>query len=199
MCAAALGRLRTDDVGDLAQLWMGVRVDHQGIVAFDYQTVEGVPDTLGKGAETIVSYRWYLADAVFLVVLAGDGSLVESLGNALVNPAFQLGLGRKSYVPTQPMVLGLEKSEPEEILRSYPWLVSARRIRDRVRRQLENEAAQIRLRTVCDCQPDEASVWYADHPVSFEPRRFLRRPVRVDDVPLDVRMLEEEVLGWKST
>lgn len=198
MCAAALGRPRSSDPGDLARLWMGVRVDHPGVVSYDYQTVEGVPNTEGEGAETIVSERWYLADAVFLVALGGDSALLTELEAALRRPAFQLALGRKAFVPTPPLVLGLEDEAPEAVVERYPWVVSAHRVRDRVRRQLE-EGREVRLRTVCDCAPAAASAWYADHPVSFEPRRFLRRPVWIRDVRLRPDMLREEVLGWRST
>ncbi len=198
VCAAALGRPRADDVSDLAALWMGVRVDHQGVVDYDYQTVLDVPDTEGKGAKTVVSERWYLSDAVFLVVLAGDHVLMERLADAIAQPAFPLALGRKSYVPTQPIVLALEEGEPEAILRTYPWLVTAERLRRPVVRAME-EGREVKLRTVRDCPPEDASAWYPDHPLAFEPRRFLRRPVRIEEVRLRSDMLREEVLAWRST
>jgi CRISPR system Cascade subunit CasD len=198
MFAAALGRARGEDITDLARLWLGVRVDHQGVVACDYQTVESVPDTSGRGAETVVSRRWYLADAVFLAAVGGDASLLERLADALVAPAFPIALGRKSYVPTQPVVLGLVAEHPTEVLRRHRWLVSARRVRERMRGRLES-GEQVGLRIVGDCAPEEASTWYPDHPVSFEPRRFLRRPVRVTEVPLRLEMIQEGVLPWRST
>lgn len=198
MCAAALGRSRTADVADLAALWMGVRVDHPGVVRYDYQTILGVPDTEGKGADTVVSERWFLSDAVFLVVLAGDRALLERLADAIRRPVFPLALGRKSYVPTQPIVLALEEVEREAILRTHPWLVTAQRLRRPIVRAVE-EGREVKLRSVRDCAPQDASAWYPDHPLAFEPRRFLRRPVRIEEVSLRSDMLREEVLTWRST
>jgi CRISPR system Cascade subunit CasD len=177
---------------------MGIRVDYQGVVHYDYQTIEGVPDTKGKGAETVVSERWFLSDAVFLVVLKGDPTLLGQLADAITRPVFPLALGRKSYVPTEPIVLGLKEDEPHAVLRTHPWLVSAKRLRRPVERKIE-AGEEVRLRLVYDCPPQDASAWYLDYPLSFQPRRFLRRPVRIEEVPLRPDMLRGEDLAWRST
>ncbi len=109
LLCAALGRDRADPVDDLAALRMGVRVDREGLLMRDYQTATGVliaanakPD-LGR---TVVSPRYYLADAAFLVGLEGsDGTLLAACLAALKAPHWPLALGRKSFLPSQPLWL----------------------------------------------------------------------------------------------
>lgn len=107
LLCAALGRDRAEPVDDLARLRMGVRVDREGALMRDYQTATGVliaatakPD-LGR---TVVSPRFYLSDAAFLVGLEGDElALLEQLNAALRAPYWPLALGRKAFVPSQPV------------------------------------------------------------------------------------------------
>lgn len=110
LLCAALGRDRAEPVDDLARLRMGVRVDREGLLMRDYQTATGVliaanakPD-MGR---TVVSPRFYLADAAFLVGLEGpDLAFLEVLNSALQAPHWPLALGRKSFVPSLPVWLG---------------------------------------------------------------------------------------------
>ena len=111
LLCAALGRDRAEPVIDLAALRMGVRVDREGLLMRDYQTATGVliaatakPD-LGR---TVVSPRFFLADAVFMVGLEGsDLAFLSALNAALQAPHWPLALGRKSFVPSLPVWLGL--------------------------------------------------------------------------------------------
>lgn len=128
MLCAALGRDRTEDVSDLAALRMGVRVDREGYLLRDYQTATGVvAASNGKPdlTRTVVSPRYYLSDAVFLVGLEGDEALLSSAHRALANPVWPLALGRKSFVPSQPVFLpdGLVSVSLEEALVTTPFLV----------------------------------------------------------------------------
>jgi CRISPR system Cascade subunit CasD len=132
LVCAALGRDRKEPVADLAALRMGVRVDREGTPMRDYQTATGVFLASGKAdaKRTVVSPRFYLADAVFLVGLEGtDRSLLESIQNALASPVWTLALGRKSFVPAQPVLLkdGLVEHSLEAALAAYPRLTSSRR------------------------------------------------------------------------
>src|SRR5262245_24766273 len=69
LCAAA-GRPRAEPVADLAALRMAVRVDHEGIMARDFHTAQNVLRADASGlADTVISSRYYLADADFLVGL----------------------------------------------------------------------------------------------------------------------------------
>lgn len=125
LLAAALGRDREEDISDLAALRMGVRVDRKGVLKADYQTAKEVLAADGGALRDVQSWRYYLADAVFLVGLEGAGELLEKLHRALLNPRFPLFLGRKSYVPSPPPYLkdGLRPESLEEALKNYPYLL----------------------------------------------------------------------------
>lgn len=127
LLCAALGRDRSEPVDDLAALRMGVRVDREGVPMRDYQTATGVLVASGKPdfERTVVSPRYYLADAVFLVGLEGSEiDLLKMVHAALREPVWPLALGRKSFVPSMPVYLpdGLVESSLEEALRTWPFL-----------------------------------------------------------------------------
>ena len=127
---AALGRPRSEDVSDLAALRMGVRADREGTMGRDYHTAGGV-DGVARAAggvlkNAVLSNRYYLADADFLVGLEGpDGQFLESLEAALRSPVWQLSLGRKSFLPSVPIYLpgagGIRQSPLREALEQEPW------------------------------------------------------------------------------
>jgi len=105
LVCAALGRDRAQPVHDLARLKMGVRVDREGLLMRDYHTATGVISAAGNVdlKRTVVSPRYYLADAVFLVGLEGiDRGLLEQIHTALRAPVWPLALGRKSFPPGEP-------------------------------------------------------------------------------------------------
>jgi len=52
------------------------------------------------GGGTKMTYRYYLQDMAFSVALQGPESELESVGEALTNPVWDLYLGRKNCVPT---------------------------------------------------------------------------------------------------
>lgn len=127
LICAALGRDRSESVDDIAALRMGVRVDREGVPMRDYQTATGVVvASTGKAdlGRTVVSPRYYLSDAAFLVGLEGDTALLESIQAALIRPVWPLALGRKSFVPGVPVWLvdGLSDQPLREALSSYPRL-----------------------------------------------------------------------------
>ncbi|MCY1273395.1 hypothetical protein D9M68_277580 [compost metagenome] len=128
LVCAALGRDRREPLDDLATLRMGVRVDREGMPMRDYQTATGVLIASGKAdlKRTVVSPRYYLADAAFLVGLEGeDCALLERIRQALFSPVWPLALGRKSFVPGRPVALadGLREEPLEQALAGYPRLV----------------------------------------------------------------------------
>lgn len=129
LVCAALGRDRSEPLDDLTALRMGVRVDREGVPMRDYQTATGVMIATGKAdlRRTVVSPRYYLADAAFLVGLEGDDEkLLARIHAALSSPVWPLALGRKSFVPGMPVWLvdGLSPLPLEQALASYPRLVS---------------------------------------------------------------------------
>ena len=134
LLAAALGYDRENwkNVEPLTRLRMGVRHDRPGILKRDYQTAGcASTDTIIKASgeqstDGVVSDRFYLSDACFLVGFEGsDSNLLQQVLDALLNPKWPLALGRKSYVPAEPVWLpeGLRKDEKlKEALMKYPWI-----------------------------------------------------------------------------
>lgn len=127
LICCALGRDRSEPVADLAELRMGVRVDREGTLMRDYQTATGVRTAAGeeKKNRTVVSPRYFLADAVFLVGLEGSaGELLSRVQAALQAPAWPLYLGRKCFPPGEPVFLpdGLRNESLRTALCDYPWL-----------------------------------------------------------------------------
>jgi len=136
--AAAMGidRENWTDLEPLTHLVMGVRHDRPGVLRRDFQTAGQGTDDAGKGRiikadgkswsdDGIVSQRFYLADAAFLVGLEGeDRPLLESAHQKLADPTWPLFLGRKSYVPAESVFLadGLCDHALKEALAAYPWL-----------------------------------------------------------------------------
>jgi len=53
------------------------------------------------GGGTKMTYRYYLQDARFAVIIEVPDSLVIALTEALINPVYDLYLGRKTCVPTE--------------------------------------------------------------------------------------------------
>lgn len=114
--AAAQGRRRGDPVSDLLALDFTVRVDRPGTIVHDFHTVGGgrlpertVPTAEGgrreKGKTTIVSRRFYLADAVFIVAVTGPDSMVDQVHKALTRPVWAPYLGRRSCPVEHPFLL----------------------------------------------------------------------------------------------
>jgi len=146
LLCAALGRGRAEPVEDLAALRMGVRVDREGALHYDYQTAQEVARASGQGHQsTVVSRKHYLADACFLVGLEGDSALLEEVYVALRNPVWSLCLGRKSYLPSQEVYLpgALQDRSLEVALATYPPLTDPEP--ERYRFVLEAPAGALRL------------------------------------------------------
>jgi len=171
LLCAALGRRREEPVADLAALMMGVRIDREGMVARDYHTAGkgGILKASGQieRKNLIVSSRYYLTDARFLVGMEGDDlDLLTQLHAALRDPHWPLYLGRKAFVPGEPVWLpdGLRPDQTlPEALRTYPW------------RGRASDERPPRLRLVLE-DPNGTEV-RPDQPLSFAERRFAPRRV----------------------
>lgn len=126
LLCAALGRDRAASVDDLAGLRMGVRVDREGIPRREFLTAAGrIMQADGKLKDkVVVSPRYYLSDASFLVGLEGeDEALLVCLDRALATPACPLFLGRKAFAPGRPVRLengSLRLGALLEVLRTHP-------------------------------------------------------------------------------
>ncbi len=115
---AALGWQRNHNISELSQrLRFGTRADREGQLLVDYQTARGT------GTKAYITYRHYLCDALFLVGLQGDLSLLQELSEAIQAPAFPLYLGRRSCPPEGRIVLGiLPEKTLEQAFEEIPLL-----------------------------------------------------------------------------
>lgn len=107
LLCAALGRPRWEPVDDLTALTMGVRVNKEGVLQKDYHTVQDNMRDDGSKVNTTLSDRYYVADADYLVGLEGETALLRQLDAALQAPHWQLYLGRKSFIPSHPVRVGI--------------------------------------------------------------------------------------------
>jgi len=136
LLAAAQGRDRRDDITDLLDLELGIRVDQPGSVLRDYHTVsdyrgrplpsaavnaKGTQKTTSPAKYTHVTQRFYVQDAVFVVAVHGPRPTLDTLSDAVRNPAFPLALGRRSCVPTGRIVIDVRTGGLEQALREVPW------------------------------------------------------------------------------
>lgn len=149
LLCAAMGRDRSEPVDDLARTRMGVRVDREGRISFDFHTAGNVikassnassTPTRSNLVETVVTRRAFLSDAVFLVGLEGEDGLLKRALAGLLDPKWPLYLGRKSFVPSMPAALpdGLSCSGLCEALAGYRYLVSGAPLPDSVRYVIES-------------------------------------------------------------
>lgn len=143
LVCAALGRDRAEAVDDLAALRMGVRVDREGVPMRDYQTATGVVIASSGKADlgrTVVSPRFYLSDAVFLVGLEGERALLERIHLALKQPFWPLALGRKSFVPSAPVHLpsAVVDAPLQQALAQWPLLTEVKTSPSTLRAVLED-------------------------------------------------------------
>jgi CRISPR system Cascade subunit CasD len=122
LLCAALGRPRWESIADIAALKMGVRVNQEGLVQCDYHTIlDSIKSSGGKG-DTVISQRYYVADADYLVGFEGDDrALLENLDAALADPVWQIYFGRKSFVPSRPVQAGIQDLPMEEALKQFPY------------------------------------------------------------------------------
>jgi CRISPR system Cascade subunit CasD len=193
LIAAALGIARDDDasIAELARLRMGVRVDREGTIERDYHTVQNVPDTEGKHNRGVESWRYYLADALFLTVIEGQEIELGRLHQALANPRWPLYLGRRAFLPARPIVSigdppAVTRHPIEEVLATYPWLENQPHIRSAA-----GHGQPSWLRTVTDSNAaDPAAELRNDYPISFASpnRRHGPRLVRIGHVQLTSQM-----------
>lgn len=121
LLAAAQGRRRVDPVEDLVDLKMAARIDQPGTRERDFHTTHSFD---GETAYPL-SDRYYLADAVFVVGLSGETSLIEALNEALVKPKFPLYLGRRAFPPMVPIRPKLSEGNLIDELAAYPWQAAA--------------------------------------------------------------------------
>lgn len=107
--AAAEGLPRGADLSEYHQLVITVRVDHEGELDREFQTALDVVKASG-GTETQIIRRDFLADAAFHAAVEGPEPLIRRIFAALHHPRYPLFLGRKSYLPSIPIIYPGEES-----------------------------------------------------------------------------------------
>ncbi len=178
LLAAAQGRPRSAPIDDLAVLRMGVRVDREGTLLRDYHTAQNVYRAKGGIKPTELSTRYYLSDACFLVGLEGELVLLDALHKALRDPVWSLFLGRRAFVPAEPIWLadGLSAYGLVEALLGYPWLKGEPAMYPLVRMVIEDrQGSEVRM----------------DQPRTFEPRQYA--PRQVDNLYRNVELASESL------
>lgn len=171
LLAAARGLRRTDPLEELLTLRIGVRIDSAGRLERDFQTAQGMP----------LSYRFYLADAVFVAGVEGDPNLLAGLAEALRHPHFPLYLGRRACPPAGPVRPELVNTDLPTALAYRAWWASQQVMSD-------HHHPTVSLNTVLDCPPGEQDAFtIRDDPISFDPRhrQYSWRSVRRSHVEVD--------------
>jgi len=183
----ALGRARADNIDDLIDLTMAIRVDREGQIVYDYHTALDVlraeaKDKITKSnLETVISRRFFISDACFLVGLEKNETiLLEKIISALKTPKWPLFLGRKSFPSSAPICLTDEpiKKPLLEVMKTYPW-----------QGRPKDQPPEV-LRLVYECKFGEGEP-RLDVPISFKFREYRTRYVATEFIPFKPLSLEE--------
>jgi CRISPR system Cascade subunit CasD len=126
---------------------------------------DGKPRAKNGQSLAVLTQRQYLTDASFGVLLEGDATLLKQVAAALENPVWGVWFGRKSCIPTAPVLAGL-KTDLNEALQ---LLIGERPLDSFTRQEDVENFAEGR-----DSLPDM--------PVSFASERRLFSPRRVRTV-----------------
>lgn len=163
LLCCALGWDRSTDLRVFEPLKMGVRVENPGRVELDFHTAQREGD-----ANASISSRYYLSDARFLVGLQGELTFLQTLEKALNNPKWALFLGRKSFVPSLPIVRSIVEGELMVVLQSASWQSLSRG-------DLQRFAHKPALKTVWETLDSREGESITDMPRDFERRRYAVR------------------------
>lgn len=130
LLACAMGLEREDpDIAALSDsISVTVRADRRGKKIEDFQTITGNPLRNAEGKprsgnnNTVISKRTYLQDASFLVVIATSQAWHDRVVMALKNPKWSVCLGRRSCVPSRPVLECVQpkQTDPLKLIRTYP-------------------------------------------------------------------------------
>ena len=182
LLCAALGRPRHQPIADLSALKMGLRIDQPGSIMRDFHTagIDGYYKVSGsvERRNAILSERYYLSDAKFLVGLEGERDKLTVLQAALKKPKWFLFFGRKAFLPAERVWLhdGLRDLDLETALRDYPYLGGEGRENDQLQLLIEDDRNGTIVRN--------------DQPISFKPRRFIPRRLSSQFISLPSRSEE---------
>ncbi len=184
---------KTRTLNDLSTLRLGIRVIREGALRRDYHTAQhvlrakarlrpGKKPSASDLQQTVLSDRYYLSDAYFLVGLESeDKALLVALDQALDKPYWPLSLGRKAFLPSLPMRFSttvnpqsgvVNLSLVEALLSAHdPYLsTSDQTLRFVCDQEINRDGLEDNFVLVSQSQR-------TDVPLSFLPRRFAPRDV----------------------
>lgn len=176
MCCAAIGLPRGSDKEQefLAKFGMvrmtTIAIPKQGTKKElsvrrlqDYHTVQNTRRASGAiNTDCVLTHRQYLTDAVFGVLLEGSATALSEIATALADPKWGLWLGRKTCIPSAPVLIGISETR-DDALR---LLIGEKALESFTRQEEAENFAEGR-----DSIPDT--------PVSFATERRLFSPRRV--------------------
>ena len=194
LLAAACGVDKNDEARDrewlarASKLSMTILAFRRGDRMTDYHTVGArydkddpwqkrmIPTTAdGKPRGTDLTNRDYLTDSVFGAVLSGDDHLVVEMAAGLANPIWGVWLGRKSCIPTEPILSGVFDSEE----------AAREALAERLHGSLERGGGKVAgddsanmAFSIVEALAGEEDETILDVPVSFGKREFHARRIR---------------------
>ena len=77
----------------------------------DYHTVQNTITASGSNKDCHITYRQYLSDSSFGIILEGETGFVKKISVALQDPVWGIFLGRKTCIPSTPVFAGLKDTE----------------------------------------------------------------------------------------
>lgn len=81
----------------------------------DWHTVQNTKRADGGMKDCHITYRQYLTDASFGVLIEGDAVVLKQIAEALADPKWGVWLGRKTCIPSAPVLAGLCESRNEAL------------------------------------------------------------------------------------
>ncbi len=82
----------------------------------DFHTVQNTRRASGSiNKDCVLTHRQYLTDAAFGILLEGNGNFLKLVADALADPKWGIWLGRKTCIPTAPVLAGLKNSREEAL------------------------------------------------------------------------------------
>lgn len=147
LIASAMGRSRTDDLSDLAELRFAVQTVQPGKHLRDFQTMgKKNPKTANP-----IQIKTYLTDAKFIAGLEGSLDMIRNIQRALSHPAYPPFLGRRGCPPAGPIQTQVSDHPLEKAFdSSYPMWIESAYGQVRSDQPIENRRFQSRCETVLD-------------------------------------------------
>jgi len=82
----------------------------------DFHTVQNTRRASGAiNKDCVLTYRQYLTDSAFGILLEGSATLLDEITAALVDPKWGIWLGRKTCIPTAPVLAGLRENRDDAL------------------------------------------------------------------------------------